>query len=86
MFYNKHPFLAVGLPFLSAVLVGTVLLVEIRKSRYETNRISPPSHPVSELRSLKTLEEELSVNVNVNSILTLCVFCFLIVGMGKKSS
>ena len=61
MYYTRHPFLKVGLPFLSAMLIGTALLVDIRKSRYTTKRNARAIEGEGK-RSLKTLEEELTVN------------------------
>ena len=64
MYYAKHPFLKVGLPFLSAMVVGMFLLVDMRKSRYESRiNVRASDTPLSGegKRSLRTLEEELAV-------------------------
>lgn len=58
MYYSKHPFLKVGLPFLSAMVFGTFFLVDLRQARYEPkNRIE--THKLEEKRTIKSLEEEL---------------------------
>lgn len=65
MYYAKNPFLTVGLPFISAVLAGTFVLVDLRKSRYEAKRNARTSGPAAASegkRTLRTLEEELAVN------------------------
>lgn len=70
MYYAKHPFLKVGLPFLTATLIGTAILVDIRKSRYESissrrgdiKGIEEDSKAIgAKRRSMKSLEEELEV-------------------------
>lgn len=59
MYYSKHPFLKVGLPFLSAMLFGTFFLVDLRKCRYETTKNSAEIEGKKEKRTMKSLEEEL---------------------------
>lgn len=62
MYYSKHPFLKVGLPFLTAMLFGTFFLVDLRKSRYEqqnSRRTMPENANNTEKRTIKSLEEEL---------------------------
>lgn len=60
--WQRYPFLTVGLPFISAVLLGTAVLTDIRKSRY----VRPRNERLKEVelsgekRSLKSLEEELA--------------------------
>lgn len=62
--WKRHPFLTVGLPFISAVLLGTAILTDIRKSRYErprNERLKEVEERGSgEKRTLKSLEEELA--------------------------
>lgn len=73
MYYTKHPFLKVGLPFLAATLIGTAILVDIRKSRYESmsmrrggiKGIDEDSKDIGGKRSMKSLEEELEVHGNM---------------------
>lgn len=59
--WQRHPFLTVGLPFISAVLLGTAVLTDIRKSRYARprNERLKEVELSGEKRSLKSLEEEL---------------------------
>ena len=62
MYYNKNPFLRVGLPFLTAMVFGTFFLVDLRKSRYETRNSRKEIVKDNENganRTMKTLEEEL---------------------------
>ena len=63
MYYSKHPFLKVGLPFLTAMITGTFFLVDLRKSRYENVNFSRKEavevETGKERRTLKSLEEEL---------------------------
>ena len=65
MYYAKYPFLKVGLPFLTATLIGTAILVDIRKSRYESISSGSRSGIKEDIggkrRSMKSLEEELEV-------------------------
>ncbi len=75
MYYSKHPFLRVGLPFLTAIVVGTFLLADIRKSRYEHVRTRIPDNCDAEgdkrKKNMKSLEEELKVkNKKLGIILT----------------
>ena len=74
MYYTKHPFLKVGLPFLAATLIGTAILVDIRKSRYESmsmrrGGIKGINEEIEasggKRRSIKSLEEELEVHGNM---------------------
>lgn len=62
MYYSNHPFLKVGLPFLTAMLFGTFFLVDLRKSRYEATKNSRKVVEIEdgkEKRTMKSLEEEL---------------------------
>jgi hypothetical protein len=65
MFYTERPFLRVGLPFLAAILFGTALLADTRKSRYSNSprsrSIPTESENCAPRKSLKSLEEELAV-------------------------
>lgn len=60
-YYTKRPFLFVGLPFLSAVIFGTFLLADMRKTRYRTTAVEPRPESTTEKRTLKSLESELEV-------------------------
>lgn len=62
MYYSYNPFLRVGLPFLTAMVIGTFFLVDLRKSRYEprnNRREALKDEESGEKRTMKTLEEEL---------------------------
>lgn len=62
MYYSNHPFLKVGLPFLTAMLFGTFFLVDLRKSRYDSTKNSRKVVEIEdgkEKRTMKSLEEEL---------------------------
>lgn len=81
MFYAKNPFLTVGLPFLSAVLAGTFILVDLRKSRYEVKKNARQSG-CSEVgnegkRTLRTLEEELVVKYNFVVCIRVLINCYV---------
>lgn len=58
MYYSKHPFLKVGLPFLSAMVFGTFFLVDLRRTRYEPKNRTENS-AVEEKKTMKSLEDEL---------------------------
>lgn len=62
MFYEKRPFLSVGLPFLTAMILGTFLLADIRKSRYEREPTTEMSLTTKK-RDIKSLEDELTVKI-----------------------
>jgi hypothetical protein len=63
MYYSKNPFLKVGLPFLTAMVFGTFFLVDVRKCRYETKKLtnfkSESENERIEKRTMKSLEDEL---------------------------
>ncbi len=58
MYYSKHPFLKVGLPFLSAMVFGTFFLVDLRQARYEPKNRAD-NHVAEDKRTIKSLEDEL---------------------------
>ena len=61
--WKKHPFVAFGLPFITAVLVGFAVLTEVRTVRYSRPRNARLEEVAKESkRSLKSLEDELQVH------------------------
>lgn len=81
MYYTKHPFLKVGLPFLTAIIFGTMFLVDLRKSRYESQRnVRLTENELIEgnkvKRNMKSLEEELKVTSKIESKFKDSITCF----------
>ena len=67
VYYNKHPFLVVGLPFLTLVVLGTGFLSDLRRCKYEQQQTCRKGLEKDALgednkkKTLKSLEDELRV-------------------------